>query len=248
MTRRANNLFSSIMRNIALEEEKGNKSEAETEIEMYAKITNFDGLKEASTSEKQIQIQTSLGDKHFCRVRRTIKGDDVKDVFTFKMSRSGQNGIPSKTEHNLDVDENFLLDFLETAKEVQVKTRYIFQAQKIVLSYHRNDEDIVIEVPNVKFEVDVYEMEDGRVCEWCKIDLEIDSILDYLAHNYPDLKDLRLNIKISHLPFSPENAFIKSDEMSPAQKATLDGFYKNFYNQDPVKFKEGSSLWKRKSS
>lgn len=224
------------------------KQERETEIEIYAKISKFEGLEAADSVEEQIQIQTTLGDKNFCRVRRTKTETDEKYVFTFKIKDILPNGTESRIEHNFDVNETFALDFLKTAKEVQVKTRYIFDAEKIVLSYHEHDEDKVIEVPGIKYEVDVYEMENGELCEWCKIDIEIDPIIDYIEHNYPDLKDMRLNIKISHLPFAPQNGFVKTSNLTPAQKSVVDWLYENAYNQDPVKFSERGNKWQRKSS
>lgn len=215
---------------LSLEEESGQ----ETEVTIYAKITNFDGLLEADHQEHQMQYEANLGDGGRSRVRKTSIGDQVKHVFTFKYDQGkNENGLYKRRERNLDVDQEFLDDFIEIAERLQDKTRYIFDASSIQLTFQEGEDTRVIDVPNVKYEVDVFKKIDGGISEWCKIDVEVDGIMSYLETNYPELKNLKLNIKVTHLPFKPESPFL-SEDADEEQKKFRDDLYNNVFNQDLV--------------
>lgn len=185
-------------------------NEDETELTIFAKISNPDGLTQATSQEAQIQITAKLGlEDNTCRVRRSAINDTVKYVYTFKVpSGSESDPVASKREHNVDVNEEFFNDFKTVADFEQIKTRYIFESEKITLSYKENDEDKVIDIPDIKYEVDVFKKADGNLSEWCKIDIEIDTMMQFLEHNYPEIKNIKLNVKISHLPFAPGESFL----------------------------------------
>lgn len=195
----------------------------ETEITIYAKISNFDGLKEATEVKSMIQVEAQLGESNHCRVRKLV--DESKNIFTFKVNNGNHNSqIDSRQEENLDVSDSFYENFLKVADKLQNKTRYTFNTESIKLSYKENDEDKIISVPDVLFEVDVYKKEDGSFSEYCKIDLEVDNILTFINHNYPEIKDIKLSIKISELPFKPTDAVI-TDKSDPKITEFINSLY-----------------------
>lgn len=185
------------------------KPEEETEVEIFAKINNFDGLMKAKSSEQQVQVEARLGENNHCRVRKTIKNDVETFVYTFKIKKQDHSDqVAARRENNANVDEQFFEDFYSIADKCQTKTRYFFEAETISLSYRENDHDIEIQVPGVVYEVDVFTRPDGKVSEYCKIDIEVDKVLLFIEHNYPQIKDINMNFKISSLPFQPSNGII----------------------------------------
>ena len=205
-------------------------NQEETELTIFAKIGNIEGLQQATSQEAQIQITAKLGlGDHTCRVRRSTKNDEVKYVYTFKVENgTGSDSVASKREHNVDVNEDFFNDFQIAADFKQDKIRYIFESEKITLSYHENDEDKVIDIPDIKYEVDVFKKADGQLSSWCKIDIEIDTMMQYLEHNYPEIKNVKLNIKISHLPFAPGESFLASPSDATAMSRVNDLYETEF--------------------
>lgn len=208
------------------EEVSVNKNE--TEITIYAKISNLEGLKESKGSEEQIQVEAQLGQDHHCRVRKTTVNGQDKYVYTFKVQQEGANSdLDARREHNVDVDEGFFNDFILTADKLQDKVRYFFEAENITLMHPEGDHNKEIVVPGVVYEVDVFKKPDGTVSEWCKIDIEIDKILVFMEHNYPDLKDLKLTIRISQLPIKPINGLLNDKSNS-----TVRSFIQHLYDVD----------------
>lgn len=215
----------------------GTNISEENEIEIYAKIGNFDGLHKANVTEKQIQITAKLGlNDNYCRVRKsTINGKDTY-TYTFKVkNRSEIDSIASRHEYTITLndDEEFFNSFKLIADKLQTKTRYIFNSDKITINYSDHDENKVIEIPDIKYEVDVYEKPNGELSEWCKIDIEIDKIMQFIDHNYPDLKDIKLRISISHLPFEPIQSFMK-DDSNPEIMSRIHDLFEHEFSTDLV--------------
>lgn len=202
----------------------------ETEIEIYAKIGDPQGLFKAQDVEQQVQVSAKLGlEDNYCRVRKSTKNGKDEYTYTFKVkNRSQSDSVMSLIEYTVAINEEFFNDFQLVADNLQNKTRYIFDHDKIQLKYHLNEADKIIEVPDIKYEVDVYTKSDGTLSEWCKIDIEIDKIMQFIDHNYPDLKDIKLNVKISHLPFNPYDSFIKDAEDKDIMKRINDLFDTEF--------------------
>lgn len=216
-------------------------NQEETELTIFAKIGDPAGLSQATSVEEQIQITAKLGlEDNTCRVRRSAINDAVKYVYTFKVpSGSESDPVASKREHNVDVNEEFFNDFKTVADFEQIKTRYVFESEKITLSYKENDEDKVIDIPDIKYEVDVFKKTDGNLSEWCKIDIEIDTMMQFLEHNYPEIKNIKLNVKISHLPFAPNESFlmVNSDAAIMSRVNTL---YEQEFTIDLVALRQQS--------
>lgn len=207
----------------------------ETEITIFAKIGNLEGLNQAVRKEEQIQIEARLGAENHCRVRKTTKDDSVEYMYTFKLRNATSNvPVASKREYNVVVDEAFFNGFKEAADKEQIKTRYIFESEKITLSYKENEEDKVLDIPDVIFEVDVFKKADGTISEWCKIDIEIDQVMQFLDQNHPELKNIKMNIKITHLPFEPKDSFICSGPHDENHGRVAD-LYNHEYSIDLLK-------------
>lgn len=202
----------------------------ETEVIVYAKISNFDGLQKASLIEVHEQMETSFKNGIRCRVRKV---DDEGYTFTFKIPTSDEEGVEANEEVTTIIDKDFYEGFRGVAEHRLLKTRYEFSSDKIQLLYGEGDDRQVIEIPDIKYEVDVYTNTQGEVCEWCKIDIEVDAILDYLSQHHSDLEQIKLNIKLSHLPFEPIESIL-STSMTDDQKAFVDSLWHDQFHLTPI--------------
>lgn len=208
------------------------KMEKETEVAIYARITNPEGLKDCIRSENQHQLEGQFSNGVKCRVRKTwtVEGD-ARYTFTYKL-RETEAGVESCREFNVPVDADFFEGFKEIAERSLEKVRYIFTSQSVTMKLLNGADGEDVTIPNVEYEVDVYTKADGTVSEWCKIDVEIDSIIDYLAKEHPELQGMQLNIKVSHLAFQPTDTILPRTA-TPEQKSKLDEIWKEF--TQPVK-------------
>lgn len=182
----------------------------ETEIVIYSEIGDMTGLDLADSKETHFQIESNFVNGNKTRVRKTIKNDQVNYIFTIKIK--DKNSQISKCEElNLDVDETFFNTFFKTSDRIVQKYRYTFN-KEIKLSI--NGKEIII--PNIDYQVDVffkkgYGVKGCTICDWCKIDIEIDKINEYLESNYPNEENVKLAINISELPFKPKKSIVSSD-------------------------------------
>lgn len=177
----------------------------ETEIVVYAKISNWDGLQKASHTEAHEQMETSFKNSGRCRVRLI---DNDKYTLTLKIPTGTDEGYEANEEVTTEIDKDFYDSFRQVAEHRLLKTRYTFNSSTIQLVYGEGDDKHVMEVPDITYEVDVYTNQAGEVCEWCKIDIEVDNILNYLSQHHSDLEQVKLNVKISHLPFEPAECIL----------------------------------------
>jgi len=196
----------------------------ETEIVVYCKVNDFDGLQKATHIEQHEQLESTFANGVRCRIRHTT-AMNTQDayVFTYKIPIT-TDGSDCHHEYNVDVDHDFYEGFRQIATHRLQKTRYEFASDHITLQYTTDGETHLIEVPDVKYEVDVYTDASGTVCEWCKIDIEIDGLVDYLAEHHSDLQDIKLNVRISHLSFEPTD-MILSDAATEEQLAFIDSLW-----------------------
>ena len=130
------------------------------------------------------------------------------------------------------ISQNARIPFRDVAEQGVLKTRYEFASDTITLTYVEADERHDIEVPDITYEVDVYVDQQGQVYEWCKIDIEVDAILDYLTQHHPELQNIKLNVKISHLPFEPSDAILTLSA-TDEQKAFVDSLWQDHYRLPP---------------
>lgn len=213
------------------EEAPAKVAKPETELVVYCKISYFEGLKEAIKKERHDQYeikskQEVSGNKGCVRVRKTTDSDGVKYVLTNKV-RTENDNLSVAEEFNLDISEEQFEMFTKIAPNKTIKDRFIFSVKNITLNKF-GDETIQIEVPELKFEVDVFPKEEGGYHEWCKIDIEIDPLLEVINSTGNDIGEFNLNIKVNHLPFKPVESFVGS-EANEEQNKILDMFYQEIF-------------------
>ena len=80
---------------------------------------------------------------------------------------------------------------------------------------------------HINYQVDVFFDKEGQRAKWCKIDIEIDDILAYLAEHHPEIEQFDTTVWLSKLPFKPEDAFsaVTDDE---EQKEAIKAFWERF--------------------
>lgn len=232
----------------ALEELAAPSTSLETEVVVYARIGNPDGLKQAVREEKHVQLEAEFTNGTRARVRKVESGQGVQYFFTFKLKdRKDQDEqvIESSVEHTTEVDEAFFLGFHKVAFREVKKTRYVFNSQSVTLTSTKpgDENPTKISLPAVEFEVDLF---DGQPTEgaisggeiWCKIDVEVDNILAYLKVNRPELTDVKLHLGISNLPFSPQNIIQATTENAQEReqiKELWTFFAKSLLDMTPAK-------------
>ena len=174
----------------------------ETEFTIYCKIGDPTKLNRANSVEKHEQAEMRLQEGR-CRVRKTEVGGQVKYEMTMKTpTEMNNNDVRSNKEETVPVTEPFFNTFKANCETSQIKTRYKFSNRQIIIK--QNDEEKVISVPEMCYEVDVFTRMDGEQSEWCKIDVELHDLQRFLKINYPDVKEISiLRLMLSHLPFKP---------------------------------------------
>jgi hypothetical protein len=223
--------------NLAAENEVVPSSNPETELTFYAKITDFEGLKQCLTHEHQEQVRVKTvnkytGKKGSVRVRKTLKPDGtINFVLTTKVEipDDKDDGVYSSMETNTVILEEQYNAFKSICSEVMAKDRYYFKTSSV--TFKDASSDLVIEVPSLGFEVDVFKRSNSEeYSQWCKIDLELDTLNKVLAENELTNKPFNLKVNIDKLPFKPVNIFT-SATANEEQKAMLDGLYRNTFSK-----------------
>lgn len=213
----------------ALEQGSNNKEKLETEVVVYCKVSNPQGLEECDTQELHYQLESSFSNGTRCRVRKVTKDGKDQYFFTMKVKVSDQENpsMEANREFTFEVDFDFFNGFKSVAERALDKTRYIFNSKEVTMSLKTDEGDRDITIPNIQYEVDVYKKEDGTISEWCKIDVEVDNIINYIDSKHPEVKDFKLLVKVSHLPFQPSNSIL-SVTANEEQKKTIDEIWKEF--------------------
>lgn len=214
---------------LALEAEPTGKN-METEIAIFAKIGNAEGLKEASHVEHQEQLEGNYSTQGRCRCRKITIGDDVTYEHTIKIPFGDAGaGIKSVKEITEPVSEDFYEQFRKVAEKMLKKTRYVFQSENSTVSAG----GVESHLPPPKYEVDVFEKPDGTTSDWVKIDVELDAILAFLNAIPNGQKEYNLTVKVSHLPFEPKGSFI-CGQATPEQKELMDRIWNTEFRQLPI--------------
>lgn len=201
----------------------------ETEIVIYSKVSQPARLDECQSKEDHVQLETTFANGIRCRVRKITKEGKSEFLFTFKVPTKQTNGteFEANVEHTVSVDEAFFNGFMSVATRKLVKTRYNFASTNVSLTLKVGEEDKTIVIPNIEYEVDIYTKEDGSVSEWCKIDVEIDNIVNYIQANHKEVGEMNLNIKVSQLPFAPTDSIL-SFNTTDANRIKIDDIWKEF--------------------
>lgn len=201
----------------------------ETEIVVFARVGDFNGMKEATSVVAIDQLERFIPGKGRMRTRKTVSNEGT--VFEVGVKTIGtQEGVALKRdEEESPVTGGFFECFRNVAETLTVKNRYIFDGTHSVIELESGD----TKLPPVKFEVDVYKKHDGSVSPWVKIDIEIDEF-NKAVQTIPELKnkDLVFNIKVTHLPFKPQEAFIVG-AATDEQKQLMAKLWQTEFNQSP---------------
>lgn len=214
------------------------KSQSEQEVEILGKITNPDGLAQAFAIEKQIQaqIRTKLG---VVRVRKTTtfaksgeENDDAKYVLTTKF-KEHIDGIKSNRETDADINEDQFNQFLSVAETYMNKTRYKFRVEKLEVTV--GDQVHELDTKDLIFEVDTFVKADGTMSQYCKIDLEVQSLADQFDRLGISAGDIKYSIKVGTLPFKPTDLILNDGSPDSEHKAEISRIYENEFMIDRTK-------------
>lgn len=212
-----------------VEEGKNENSEVavETEVTLYGQITNFDGLKEATSKEshEQYEIKPGNTEKGRFRVRKTTYNDgEVKYVLTIKI-KSDSNVGRANSERNIDIDEGTFEDFKLMANEGMIKDRYTFAISSVsTKDAAGNATAIDVDTPTV-WEIDVYPDNEGGYSPWVKIDLELDAILKAVEATGVKNTSVNLSVNPKKLPIGLTNIIENND----ATKGFITDLYKKHF-------------------
>lgn len=187
----------------------------ETELVIFCKIGDFNGLKEASYVEEQEQIEMFVPQKGRMRVRKTTDAEGTRFEACIKSIKKKEGGTQTCDEVETPVTSQYMEAFRKVADSLQIKTRYIFDGTHSILT----SDNTQVNLPPIKFEVDVYKRHDGQISNWCKIDIELDEFMKaYQTIDGVGGAPLNITVKITHLPFKPQNAFLVGDCTDEQQK------------------------------
>lgn len=191
----------------------------EREITIYARVGDPDGLNQADAVEQHEQWEVRLpligenGVERRQRVRRQRVRETISDGVsrfdeTIKIDIEGETAVQSTIEVATPIEAKYFEIWKRHFGERGVlKTRYTFHAKKVSVNVGGKE----TEIPDIKYEVDIFRTETGERSRWCKIDVEIDSLLDFLDRKGISFDDVEMVIKVTHLPFKPEQCFLHGD-------------------------------------
>jgi hypothetical protein len=210
-------------------DEQTNQVIKEQEIVIYAKMGNPEGLSQAIEVEEHEQFvvkteQVLSQNKGQVRVRKISKKGSIKFEMTTKLKLFG-DGLQSNQEITTDITEEYFNVFKQIATSSMHKTRYKFNLNSISVKIDNTTK--TLDVPDVFYEVDVFKTKDGTMCEWVKIDLEVQTILEEISKLYPG-SQVKFKVKIAKIPFDPKDNFT-SETATQEQHALLSGLYENVF-------------------
>ncbi len=195
----------------------------ETELTFYGKVGDFSGFDQAVSMEVQSQFSFDLPSDGIhstgrTRVRSTAIDGQIKYEETIKTSQYDEESHCAKCEEfTTDIDEEYFEAWKKAFKVKGVnKIRYVFLSKNVDLDTGNNE---ILKLPELKFEVDVFLDKEGNKSKWCKIDIEIDNLLDYLKEQHKDIKRFDVLVKLSSLPINLEHSFSSSTENEEEKKA-----------------------------
>ena len=175
----------------------------ENEITVYANIGDAEGFKQALNKTRHTDYLAKF-EKDGCKARvRVVETEDSKRLeYTIKIKNPGDEGaVASSTEYTIEVDEAFLEGFKSIAEAPIVKDRYVFETKEVTITVGE-EKTKTIQVEGIIYEVDVFEKNTTQ----CKIDIEIDKVLEVIKDVSPGAK-VNILAKVSHLPFKPTGVF-----------------------------------------
>jgi len=200
-------------------------SHKETEVTIYAKISDFNGLEKAVSFEdhEQYEIKSkdySGADIGRTRVRRTKTKDKEFFTLTIKKKFKSKN-VQKMDETEQVIDETTFKAFKSICPDGMYKRRFIFLPDKISINGKNSSQ---VDKDTIKYEVDVFYKEDGSFYEWCKIDIELDSLQKAIADEH-GASDIKLKFMIDNLAFKPIDYYTASSA-NEEQLSHMSNLYK----------------------
>ena len=204
--------------NVVATEDLAKFTSEETEVVIYAKITNPEGLSQANKIEQheQAQVKTKKGS---IRVRKiTEQGKDPVFELTAKEKKNDSN-VQSSIEITKRITEDIYNMFMTVCENFMSKTRYTFKVENLRVKV--KDLEASISAKDMNWEVDVFTNPKGQVSQWCKIDLEVQNLKKLLEENNLEVGDIKLIASIGKLPFAPNNVVIDDKSQDDPDKRAL---------------------------
>lgn len=197
----------------------------EDELVVYAKVNDFEGLKKAKSKEshEQWQVNAPFGK---IRVRKTSK-DGLEASYSMAIkTRDNTSGIPGGTETEMDIDATVFEAFKIISEKGMIKDRYCFASSRTTLKDDSGKHNL--QAAELVYEVDMFPNGQGGYHEICKIDVELNELLEKAKASNPELKEANITINISDLPFQPSNPILGTTE-NPEEKAMITKFYDSYF-------------------
>ena len=199
----------------------------ERELQIYSKVGNFHGLKQAKQMIEQDQIDRFIPGKGRERVRKEVsdKGTEYTAIIKAFIQNEGQ-AITNRLEETVVVTEDFFRLFGVLGGQRIKKQRYIFFSGPIAIQ--KAGEETSTEFPPVKIEVDVPIRPDGATPTYVKIDVEVQELLEQIENKLgASVSKVDIDFQIDGLAFVPQEAFVADSSMTDEQKAIVDNFWKD---------------------
>lgn len=192
----------------------------EIELAYLAKVTQPDGFKQAAAVEGHLQFELR-GEKGRCRVRRTTKHGNHVYTMTAKVKAT-----TGDKETTIQIEKPFFDAFAMAAGNGQKKVRHTYPSNKVTLTIPGQAPVIL---PNIVFEVDRFYNNQGKPGKFVKIDVEVQSIVQYIKDNNLDIKQLKILVDFSSLNLGIMEYFEMEDpDHAASKKAFLDAFRVDF--------------------
>lgn len=230
-----------IQENLVEEDKVDTKTASEDEIVLYAHIGNFVGLNEAESYEfhEQWEIRPDNKKGRF-RIRATateprpifkengevVRSRQIKNFnyeLTIKIPNSNDN-LTSTEETKATTTAEAFEALKALSSKGMTKERFTFKVSSVSVS-----DDVNTFEADLYWEVDVFPDGKGFYHPWCKIDLEINKLLDKLPKllNQVD-KKYSLTIKPSKLPLGLTNILEGSNKDSVV-KEKISALYDEYF-------------------
>jgi hypothetical protein len=199
-------------------------AKSEVELCYYAEVTDHAGLEKAISFETHEQWEYKHPDgRGKVRIRRTENESGVSFEECLKIAQqSGQ--MLSNLEAPTPITEDYFKAWIALFGTAGVlKERYTFLSKQVRLEMNGK----TVELPAVKFEVDVLKNQNGQRSKWCKIDIEIDHLLEILEAQGIEPNQVELSVVLSDLPFKP-TSFISAVTTDEEERAGIQAFWRRF--------------------
>lgn len=108
----------------------------------------------------------------------------LRNIMTIKANAGTTAGVATVDEYNEEISPEFAEGFIRGAETVQHKRRDHLKSNKVFIKLNRGDEEEIHDGPELAIDFDRFIKEDGSYESWAKVDIEIDSLVEWLRTNY----------------------------------------------------------------